>query len=97
MDQLFRQMALSQCRQNASTRTRSSQLNVSDGAAHNLTCEEAANEMLEWRYAPTERLRFWALQFVKVGDVGEFLTFEHLKKSLKLGIRAAPHHLPPTP
>jgi len=52
MDQLFHQMMLSKCRLNASAMTRSpEQLNVSDdmAAAFNLTCEDVANEMVEWR------------------------------------------------
>jgi len=51
MDQLFRQMTLSQCRQNASAATRSSETNFSVSAGDNRTCQEAADEMLELRYA----------------------------------------------
>jgi len=60
-EQLFRQMRLSQCRQNASAaaRTRpssssSSEMNLSGSTEQNLTCQEAANEMREWRYDLTE-------------------------------------------
>ena len=62
MEQLFRQVTLSLCRQNASI-TRSSKSNLSDNADDNVTCEEAANEMLEWRYAVTESLRLYTLHF----------------------------------
>jgi len=51
MEELFREMALRQCRQNASAITTSSELNVSATGAANLTCNDADDEMMGWVHA----------------------------------------------